>query len=110
MGDPQKMVLQYEWTETVKAPDIVGCNQRLTNMLRRLIHIATTEFIDLSKSRPQPVRFEIRILLLIVISISVYFIYSNYVFTISHVDTTFNSDLFLFFSPEIVDNISVKLT
>ena len=56
MGDPQKMVLQYEWTDVVKTPDIVSCNQRLTNMLRRLIHIATTEFIDLNKSRPQPVR------------------------------------------------------
>ena len=55
MGDPQKMVLQYEWTDVVKTPDIVSCNQRLTNMLRRLIHIATTEFIDLNKSRPQSV-------------------------------------------------------
>lgn len=56
MGDPQKMVLQYEWTDMVKTPDVISCNQRLTNMLRRLIHIATTEFIDLSKSRPQSVR------------------------------------------------------
>lgn len=52
MGCPQKVVLEYDLVEAEQAEGILELN-KLTNMLRRLVHLASTEFIDFKKSKPQ---------------------------------------------------------
>ena len=49
LGNPAKVVLEYEWCEVVQTADILKVN--LANMLRRLVHLANTEFTDVGKSR-----------------------------------------------------------
>lgn len=51
-GSPEKVILQYEWVDLVQTQDVLQLNQNLTNMLRRLVHLATTEFADFRKSKP----------------------------------------------------------
>lgn len=50
MGSPQKIVLEYEWVEMVVTPDFLDMGH-VTNMLRRLIHLATSEFSDFTKPK-----------------------------------------------------------
>ena len=45
-GSPDHLCLRYAWIDKVKPPDVVQLNIKLTNMLRRLVHLATNEFSD----------------------------------------------------------------
>ena len=52
LGAADKLVLEYEWVEIKAQSDSVfELNTKLTNMLRRLIHLAATEFADYSKNK-----------------------------------------------------------
>ena len=52
LGAPDKLVLEYEWVEIkVQSDSVFELNTKLTNMLRRLIHLAATEFADYSKNK-----------------------------------------------------------
>lgn len=55
-GSPGKIQLFYEWVDIVVVPDILQLNTLLTNKLRRLIHLASTEFTDFRKMKPPEVR------------------------------------------------------
>ncbi len=53
LGSPDKLVLEYEWVDVAPpSREIVQMNTNITNMLRRLVHLATTEFTDFSKVKP----------------------------------------------------------
>ena len=51
-GCPKKLCLEYEWVEKKASEDIWELNKKLTNMLRRLVHLATTEFVEFKKTKP----------------------------------------------------------
>lgn len=53
MGNPEKIILEYEWVDLKPVQDILDLGH-LTNMLRRLIHLASTEFTDFSKPLRPP--------------------------------------------------------
>jgi hypothetical protein len=46
MGGPDRVVLEYEWCDITPGDEVSHLNNQLTNMLRRLVHLATTEFTD----------------------------------------------------------------
>ena len=54
-GCPKKLCLEYEWVEKKVTEDIWELNKKLTNMLRRLVHLATTEFVEFKKAKPTTV-------------------------------------------------------
>ena len=54
LGCPKRLCLEYDWVEKKTKEDIWELNKKLTNMLRRLVHLATTEFIDFKKVKPAP--------------------------------------------------------
>ncbi|XP_013378859.1 protein cramped-like isoform X2 [Lingula anatina] len=49
LGSPEKLVLEYEWEEPNETPHLE--NASLSNMLRRLVHLAMSEFTDFSKPK-----------------------------------------------------------
>ena len=52
LGAPDKLMLDYEWVDIkVHRDSVFEFNAKLTNMLRRLIHLAATEFADYSKNK-----------------------------------------------------------
>lgn len=52
MGCPEKLCLEYDWVDLVKNQNVIQMNLALSNMLRRLVQLATTEFSDFSKNKP----------------------------------------------------------
>ena len=54
-GCPKKLCLEYEWVEKKPVEDIWELNKKLTNMLRRLVHLATTEFVEFKKTKSSTV-------------------------------------------------------
>ena len=52
LGCPEKLTLEYDWVDKVKNDNVLQMNLTLTNMLRRLVQLATTEFADFSKCKP----------------------------------------------------------
>ena len=57
LGNPQKLVLEYEWVPKKPVDDIVELNTELTNMLRRLVHLAYTEFTDFRRIKNPVVEY-----------------------------------------------------
>ncbi len=51
LGSPDKLVLEYEWVDVKVHKNVFEYNTSLTNMLRRLVQLAGTEFADYSKSK-----------------------------------------------------------
>ena len=48
MGNPEKVNLMYEWVEHSPMPDILEMGS-MTNMLRRLLHVASAEYSELRR-------------------------------------------------------------
>lgn len=51
-----KLTLEYQWEDRLPTPELSSVtmslmNNKLTNMLRRLIHLASTEFTDFNKKQ-----------------------------------------------------------
>ena len=57
LGCPEKLTLEYDWVDLVKNDNIMQMNLALTNMLRRLVQLATTEFSDFSKTKPVSMKY-----------------------------------------------------
>ena len=54
LGCPETVLLEYEWqhrNQDQVAPAIPTFNEHLNNMLRRLIHVASTQFKDLGRQK-----------------------------------------------------------
>ena len=52
VGSPEKITMNFEWVDCSNKIDYM--QQSLANMLRRLIHLATTEFTDFSRQSALP--------------------------------------------------------
>ena len=51
---PKTIILEYEWTDV--NPQCNFMTNNLNNVLRRLVHIAITEFVDVSRSKSVSIR------------------------------------------------------
>ena len=67
MGNPEKIMLEYDWVDIVDTPDILDLSH-VTNMLRRLIHLASSEFTDFNKPKLPPQVLSLQCLLVITVS------------------------------------------
>ncbi len=54
LGAPEKLMLEYEWVSMSRSradSNLFELNTKLTNVMRRLVHLAATEFTDHSKNK-----------------------------------------------------------